>query len=397
MLNGRARSARDASASVASAHEGRLESQRFDAVRITTVAKLRATLPKDLSDLVAAAANTGDYVEVHAALVKCDVDARGGYGKGTALMLRECTPELARWLVDRGTDLDAVDTTGATALHRSSHQKAFPAVWRWEHELPAALIDLGADVHARTPAGMTPLHTAVVGQRLAGVRALLAAGAEVDAPAADGATPLEHGLAVVSNVDLEALAPVVELLVAAGATVSDRACAAMRSAGETFEFHRAGFNPAYVDAAAAAVISLCELLGVDVPPQRRRHDGKSPIVAETARWQDQHGELWDFLVPSKGHCDTVQGEVIRISGRLGDEIARNGGANWDGDYRAMGTAFCTWIDSGAALDSDLVAECRQLVQQLPETDTTRRLCELATVWVSRNPQPARLSTPTYDR
>jgi len=63
----------------------------------------------------------------------------------------------------------------------------------------------------------------------------------------------------------------------------------------------------------------------------------------------------------------------------------------------MGTAFCTWIQSGAALDVDLVAECRRLVQQLPESDTTRRLCELATEWVARNPEPVRLSAPAYDR
>lgn len=79
----------------------------------------------------------------------------------------------------------------------------------------------------------------------------------------------------------------------------------------------------------------------DVPPVPRRtlHDGKSPIAAKPGRWEDQHQELWELLVPSSGPAATVQGEVIRISGRINDEIERNGGVNWDGDYRKMADAF----------------------------------------------------------
>lgn len=43
--------------------------------------KLRKTLPKDLADLMTAAAASGDYAAVHAALEACEVDARGGYGE----------------------------------------------------------------------------------------------------------------------------------------------------------------------------------------------------------------------------------------------------------------------------------------------------------------------------
>ena len=50
--------------------------------------RLRKTLPKELGELMQSAAESGDYAAVHAALEACEVDARGGYAKGTPLMMR---------------------------------------------------------------------------------------------------------------------------------------------------------------------------------------------------------------------------------------------------------------------------------------------------------------------
>ena len=38
-----------------------------------------------------------------------DVNARGGYRKQSALAFHSCPDELARWLVERGADIGAVD------------------------------------------------------------------------------------------------------------------------------------------------------------------------------------------------------------------------------------------------------------------------------------------------
>ena len=35
--------------------------------------------------------------------------------------------------------------------------------------------------------------------------------------------------------------------------------------------------------------------------------------------------LWDQFVPDSGQCQTLQGEVIRIAGRVGYEVYDNGG------------------------------------------------------------------------
>jgi hypothetical protein len=66
-------------------------------------------------------------------------------------------------------------------------------------------------------------------------------------------------------------------------------------------------------------------------------------------------------VPSQGPAATVQGEVIRISGRIADELHRNGGTNWDADYKAMADAFLKHVQGGKPLSSPDLAEAAAIV------------------------------------
>ena len=83
-----------------------------------------------------------------------------------------------------------------------------------------ALIDLlvrhGADVEARAPNGATPLNVAAILNQRAAALALIRAGADVDAADADGWTPL---MAVAVSGDADEL---MEVLLAAGARVEAR-------------------------------------------------------------------------------------------------------------------------------------------------------------------------------
>jgi Ankyrin repeats (many copies) len=357
--------------------------------------KLRKTLPKELAEQMTRAAETSDYSAVHAALEACEVDARGSYCKGTLLMMGECTPELARWAVARGLDVNAGDTYGRTALHESARS-------RYHHKLgPAVLIELGANVNLADEGGLTPLHSAADGKNLAAVTVLLSRGSEVNAAEESGLTPLEYGLRRVSNADLVDMLTVVEALRAAGAKAG-RAPEFVKEAAERFEFHRAGFAKESVVETSAASRTLCEMFGVTPPSPRMMHDGKANIVARAATWQTRHSELWDLLVPSSGACKTMQGEVIRIAGRIGDELHRNGGCNWDGDYDAMIRAFCDHVASHIALATNELAECTAMIRQRSRISTekgegTARLAELAVKWVSLNPMPIALPTPAYTR
>ncbi|MCA9643634.1 MAG: ankyrin repeat domain-containing protein [Myxococcales bacterium] len=352
----------------------------------------RKTLPKNLDALLDAAEASGDYSEVYAALEPCLPDARGGYGKGTLLMNGRCTPELARWAIARGTDINAGDTWGYTPLHESARS-------RYRHKLPPAfLIELGADPERKNSTGLTPLHSAADGKHVDAVRVLLSHGVNVHAQDDRNHTPLEFALQRMSNIDLVSMVPVAEALLAAGAEASAEAAQFVKRAAETFEFHRAAFAADSVEETAGAAQKLCGMFGVEPPPRRVMHDGKSTITTTAKTIGARHKELWDSLVPSRGACTTVQGEVVRISGRIADEWYRNGGANWDGDYRAMADAFHAHVSSHHALPGAALSDCKQVIASLKQDpDSSERLMEWAVQWVEANPQPIALGSTTYKR
>ena len=69
--------------------------------------------------------------------------------------------------------------------------------------------------------------------------------------------------------------------------------------------------------------------------------------------------FWSFLIPSSGAAKTVQGEVIRIPGRVRDELDRNGGVNWDRDYRKMLQALPQYLSLGIPLSDQELAETKR--------------------------------------
>lgn len=55
------------------------------------------------------------------------------------------------------------------------------------------------------------------------------------------------------------------------------------------------------------------------------------------------------MVPSKGSAATVQGEVVRIAGRVNDELLRNAMSNWNREYRKMLTTISDYLAQGNPL------------------------------------------------
>ncbi len=364
-------------------------------------------LPKDFDTLVKA----GDVTALKAVFETCELDARGGYNKQTALAFGDCPDEVARWLVEQGADVEARDTYGRTPLHSRA------ASWQGRVE---TLLALGADVHAKDKEGDTPLHKAAKAARVEAVRRLLVHGARADALNDANLTPPAAGLQFCSNVQIEAMAEISALLLQADPPrktgLGDRIKRAfsggrgdrepitpqmrdfVRRIGETFEFHRAGFNPDLLEATSAGLDRLYALFDVPPVPRRVLHDGRGPIVARSARWQDQHQELWALLVPSSGPASTVQGEVIRIAGRIADELDRNGGANWDADYRKMARALLAQVGSGEPLpDAERDRAARLVAGATNLEGVGAGLCELAVHWVRLNPEPKPLAPPDYGR
>jgi hypothetical protein len=364
-------------------------------------------LPKDFEALLKA----GDLNALKSVFDTCDINARGGSFKQTALAFNECPDELARWLVEGGADLSAHDSYGDTPLHaRSKH---------WQGRIDI-LLELGADVHHGEGMRGTPLHAAAGAYRVDKARVLIAHGARVDALNCEKQNPLTYALQRCANSNIERMAPLAELLITEGARRETKPQGFLASLlgtrqpershqtaemkafvtriGTNFEFHRSGINPEFIDATDAGLQKLYELFGVPPVPRRTLHDGKSPIVAKAANWRERHQELWEFLVPSSGAAATIQGEAIRISGKIRDELERNGSANWDVDYKNMASAFVEYVGSGAPLPASELAEARAIVAEVQaRRGDSSRLCELAVHWVALNPKPVKLPPPNYSR
>lgn len=367
----------------------------------------RKTLPKDFEQLLA----TGDIEALKAVFDSCDLDARGGVFKQTALAFVDCPDGLTRWLVEQGADLSAADSYGETPLHaRAGH-------WKGSVDL---LIELGANVNHEAGGRGTPLHRAAAVGNLRTAQALLDHGARSDLTNQSGQTPLVFALQRCSNATIQSMAPMAELLLSAmqsvpeeprsllsrvfgggvksASPITPEMQSSVQRIGTDFEFHRAGFNPESVDATSVALDRLYTLFEVPPVPRRAMHNGKSPIVARADRWEDRHQELWELLVPSSGAAATAQGEVIRISGRIHIEIEENGGVNWDGDYRKMVDALLDYLDSAQPLLASELDAARQIAAEVKAgRGDPAELCRLAVDWVALNPKPIPLPAPSYKR
>lgn len=216
------------------------------------MATKRKTLPKDFDDLL----KSSDLTALQAFFAKCELEARGGYDKGTALSFEGCPDDLARWLVGQGLDVDA-PSLGArrTPLHSRTV--------RWAASI-AVLIELGADLNARDAMNRTPMHEAVM--RPHHLKELITAGADVDGGGVR-TTPLRAGFITCENAHIHLLAESAELLLAAGATVPEDAQRHVARIGANFERGRSNFNPELVDETSAALQRLYELFDVSPVPR----------------------------------------------------------------------------------------------------------------------------------
>ena len=353
------------------------------------MAKKKKTLPKNFDKLI----EENNIDNLKKVFDTCELDARGGYGKATALSFFNVPDALVRWLVETGADIEAVDDYERTALHQHTMARS---------GYITVLLELGANVNSVDRYGNTPLHFAAGSSfNVSSVKKLIEYGADTKALNKDKQTPLDYALSRANNIDLVNLVEISEILLQ-NTEVTQEMRNKITRRGEDFEFHRENFNKDYLKETDNALNRLYEMY--QVPPVKKRimHDGVSPIIVSGTTWQKQFEELWELLIPSNGSAKTIQGEVVRIAGKVRDEIYRNGGGNWNIDFKKMLDAFLTHLATNNALSVAELEKSNSLVQDIrkngdAETDELNYLCELATKWVVLNPTPILLEKSNYKR
>lgn len=133
------------------------------------------------------------------------------------------------------------------------------------------------------------------------------------------------------------------------------------------------------------------------------HDGKSEIkIKEYDNWLEQYNELWRLLVPKRGKALIIQGEVLRVCGKLEHEILDNGRINWDNSFELMCNALKKYlISSENPLSEEDNKKIKSIILKIKK-DTVKekdfdKLTELCTKWVLLNPIPIKLKNVPYNR
>lgn len=348
----------------------------------------RKTLVKDFEQLV----KDGDIEKIKEVFNKCDINAYGGYNKGNALSFL-ISEELMRWLVENGADIDYVDAYGYTPL-------LYHACHSFAEQQAINLVKLGANVHAVNKLyKMNTLHYAVSSGSVKLVQCLMEAGVDISAVDYNGNTPLESAFYSARTFDLIKLEPITKYLLSENIAVTEKLREYMIHTAKDIEFRRSSINKDYIDDLDKAMDSLYTLLSVTPVSRRVEYDGKSPIKYTQTTWQKQHNELWNLLVPGSGHANTVQGEVIRISGKLGYEILDNGGINWDKDYKMLSHALLDYLHMGTPLSDKEYEELDIIIKSIRNVYEKEidRMTELSVKWVTLNLNPIKLGEIKYNR
>ena len=354
------------------------------------MAKKRVTLPKEFKGLM----DEGNIEALKAVYDRCELTAHDGrFSLCTPLHLGGVPDELVIWLVEKGLDINIPDYYGATPLYRQAILG---------RDTVKLLCELGADIEKPNRYGETPLHMAAEFFHPKTVKFLINKGANVNVENDMGRTPLASVLMVCRGIYIAQTAEIASMLLEAGAKKTSAMKEKVENIGKDFEFHRESIHPDYIEAADKGLTKLYELFDVKPVEKRITHDGVSPILVKEGSWEEQYEELWSFLIPSSGAAKTVQGEVIRIPGRVRDELDRNGGVNWDRDYRKMLQALPQYLSLGIPLSDQELEETKELIAQVHGKDfddepRLDRLCQLAIAWIKQNPEPLLLEKTSYKR
>ena len=199
---------------------------------------------------------------------------------------------------------------------------------------------------------------------------------------------------------------VIRVLLAHGARTGKRERESLRSMDSlrcAFITHgHSGVPDSRFDEAVAALAQLCALFGVE-----QREVVPAPVLGERLVFDEsasvgrQFDALWDRLVPVSGQSASLQGEVIRIAGKVGYEVYDNGCVNWGSSFDMLLDQFLSIVTSRTGLPPDDVERANAAVDSLKaqsmETQACDDLIRLAVRWARLNPVLIATDVPDVGR
>lgn len=353
------------------------------------MAKKRKTLPDNLQEII----DSKDMEMFKEVFDKCEISATNrGKTTSNVFTYKNLTIEHLRFLIENGIDVNADSGSGHT-----------PATFLADDiELLKCLIEHGADIDYAIPMSYgsrgNALFCCACSHRAQAVENLISCGAIPEPRGGwDNNTALDEALRCCRGIDITNMVKIAKVLLSAGAKVSDKTDEFVKTIGENFEFHRSSFATELVENVSNALDELYEIFQVEPVTHRVVYDGKTLITLNSNTWQKQFDELWKLLVPGSGHATTVQGEVIRIIGRITYEVLDNGSINWDDEYKKLVAALPVYFKMFSGELTEQACSLAMRISSRSDENLLYPLTEIAVKWVLENNQPVPLDNVDYKR
>ena len=308
-----------------------------------------------------------------------------------ALYIYTPCSEFYQWLVDQGLDINAEDKKDTTPLTEQAEC--------CENNVEG-LLKAGANPNGTK--WKNPLFIASRALLKDTVDVLIRYGADVNVPNKSfcGITPLDVLLKTTKYERMPDIYSIAEMLMTHKATSKGDPKKLVEQVGQGFEFRKTSMDSDKASKCEAALRKLYKLFGVEPVKKIVKHDGITPIKVTEKDNKKAFEELWESLVPSKGKCDTVQGEMIRIAGKLGHWLEEYSGdkRRWKTNCAKMLQALPGYYAMGKPLPPKKAAAFEALITQIdydsePEDEDPLRY--LVVDWVRKNPDPIKLGDVTY--
>lgn len=345
------------------------------------MSKKRKTLPDDIFTVF----NNHDFEAFKAVFEKCEINAYDRSLGRPALSHYDIPIEFMRWLIEQGADINIKDKFGNTPLHKHAYANNIKHV--------NLLLDMGADINVVNNVNENALFSAE--NHLDMVKLLLERGITITK------NPMHYILRRMMNTNIADGAKVCEFYLNHGLSVDEISQEQVKRIGENFEFHRSNFNPELLPEKEQGLNKLYELFKVKPIAKRVIHDGVSDIIAIGDDYDSQFNFLWDYLIPSSGKAKTMQGEFIRIAGRVNYELMVNGGVNWNNEFKQMLKSTLDFAKQGNPLNDEHYQRLEKAVKSVyngvDDEKSLDELYDLSVIWVNQNPKPILLNDVEYKR
>lgn len=92
-------------------------------------------------------------------------------------------------------------------------------------------------------------------------------------------------------------------------------------------------------------------------------------VKGEGRYEKEYGALWKALVPASGQAETVQGELVRVVGRLASEYYRNGNINWDKGFRSYTNFLLKHLRDSKVFNAETIEEIKKDIAEVRDLGT----------------------------